>query len=245
MMVNTRMPTVPTVVGTPLAPRALAPATGGELRICGSRPVEATLRSLMRLPSLMRMCILVTIMTIALVAKKGGVGKSTLAILLHEAFTHAGKTVSVRDWDAQGTSSKALSHFRGADVASRNGHSDVVIFDTPPNLEHTATATAVRSADIVLVVTSPSPADIWEADDAVQFVQNRNKKASVRLVFNKVRKATILGRLVDESAKELSVPALPVTISARECYQHALAQGWRALDSAAREEVLQLTVALL
>ena len=183
-------------------------------------------------------------MNIALLAKKGGVGKSTLAILLHEAFSHAGKTVVIRDWDAQGTSTKALWQITGALPASQNGR-DILIYDTPPNLEHTATAAAVRGADTVLVVTSPSPADIWEADEAIQFVQNRNAKASVRLVFNKVRKTTILGRLLQESAKGMSVPALPVTISARECYQHALAQGWRALDSAAREEVLQLTVALL
>jgi hypothetical protein len=55
----------------------------------------------------------------------------------------------------------------------------------------------------------------------------------------------VLGRLVDESAKQVSVPALSVTLSARECYQHAVAQGWKALDRAAREEVLQLIVALL
>jgi chromosome partitioning protein len=182
-------------------------------------------------------------MNIAMLAKKGGVGKSTLAILLHQAFTNAGKTVLIRDWDAQGTSTKALSQM--GPPAAHNGPADVVIYDTPPNLEHTATATAVRSADTILVVTSPSPADIWEADDAIQFAQNRNTTASVRLVFNKVRKTTILGRLVEESAKAMTIPALPVTISARECYQHALAQGWRALDSAAREEVLQLTVALL
>jgi chromosome partitioning protein len=184
-------------------------------------------------------------MNIALLAKKGGVGKSTLAILLHEAFTHAGKTVFVRDWDSQGTSNKALTQITGSLPSAHNGMADIVIYDTPPNLEHTATATAIRSADIVLVVTSPSPADIWEADDAVEFARSRNSKATVRLVFNKVRKTTILGRLVESSAKGLSIPALPVTISARECYQHALAQGWRALDSAAREEILQLTVALL
>jgi chromosome partitioning protein len=183
-------------------------------------------------------------MTIALLAKKGGVGKSTLAILLHEAFRHAGKTVQVRDWDAQGTSSKALAQITGSAPSSRNGRSDVVIYDTPPNLEHTATATAIRSAATVLVVISPSPADIWEADEAVAFARSKNTTATVRLVFNKVRKSTVLGRLVEESAKGLSVPALPVTISARECYQHALAQGWRALDSAAREEILHLTVAL-
>jgi hypothetical protein len=34
-------------------------------------------------------------------------------------------------------------------------------------------------------------------------------------------------------------------ISERQCYKHAGAQGWKALDAAAREEVLQFAVALL
>jgi len=55
----------------------------------------------------------------------------------------------------------------------------------------------------------------------------------------------VLGRLIDESAKQVSVPTMAVTLSARECYQHAVAQGWKVLDSAARQEILQLIVALL
>jgi chromosome partitioning protein len=183
-------------------------------------------------------------MNITLLAKKGGVGKSTLSLLLYEAFRQAGKSVSILDWDAQGTSSKALELILGG-VPVPSGKTDIVIYDTPPSLEHNATATAVRASDIVLVVTSPSPADIWEADDAVRFVKAKNSSAKIRVIFNKVRKATVLGRLVDESAKQLSVPVLSVTLSARECYQHAVAQGWKALDGAARQEVLQLIVALL
>jgi chromosome partitioning protein len=183
-------------------------------------------------------------MNITLLAKKGGVGKSTVSLLLYEAFRQAGKSVSVRDWDAQGTSSKALELILGPDVA-QPAKADIVLYDTPPSLEHNATATAVRNADIVLVVTSPSPADIWEADDAVRFAQKKNSKAKVRVIFNKVRKATVLGRLIAESGKQLSAPPLAVTLSARECYQHAVGQGCKALDSAARQEVLQLIVALL
>ena len=133
----------------------------------------------------------------------------------------------------------------GSPERSGEGTADIVIYDTPPSLEHTATATAIRSASIALIVTSPSPADIWEAEDAVRFAQSRNPEAIVRVVFNKVKKGTVLGRLVAESAKQMSVPSLPVSLSSRECYQHALAQGWKALDGAAREEVLQVAIALL
>jgi chromosome partitioning protein len=183
-----------------------------------------------------------TVLNITLLAKKGGVGKSTLSILLFEAFRQAGKAVTLHDWDVQGTSTKALA-LLATDPHARTP--EIVIFDTPPNLDHTATATAVRHADLVLVVTSPSPADIWEAEDAVHFVHGRNATAIVRVAFNKVQKGTLLGRLVEASAKQLSVPALPTTLSARQCYQHAVGQGWKALDSPAREEVLQLAVAVL
>jgi chromosome partitioning protein len=184
-------------------------------------------------------------MNITLLAKKGGVGKSTVSILLYEAFRKAGKTVSIQDWDAQGTSSKALELIQAEATPAPPGTERITIYDTPPNLEHTATATAVRSADIVLVVTSPSPADIWEAEEAVQFVKAKNESTVVRVMFNKVRKTTVLGRLVEESAKQVNAPTLSSSLSARECYQHAVAQGWKALDSAARHEVLQVIIALL
>jgi chromosome partitioning protein len=183
-------------------------------------------------------------MNIAIIAKKGGVGKSTVTLLLYEAFRHAGKTVSIKDWDPQGTSTKALGIFN-ARQPTLERQASIVIWDSPPNLEHTATATAVRNSDLVLVVTSSAPADIWEAEDAVGFARQRNPKAAVRALFNKTRKGTILGRLLEESTKQVSVPTLPVTLSERECYKHAIAQGWKALDGAAREEVLQLAVALL
>lgn len=183
------------------------------------------------------------VMIITPLAKKGGAGKSTVSVLLHEALRQAGKTVSIRDWDAQGTSSKALELITGKPPTSDDS-SQVVIYDTPPSLDHTATATAVRNATLVLVVTSPSPADIWEAEEAIQFAKKKNPKAHVRVMLNKVRKTTILGKMVDESIQGLSVKPLPSVLSARECYQHAIAQGWKALDGAARQEVLQFALHL-
>jgi chromosome partitioning protein len=183
-------------------------------------------------------------MTITLLAKKGGVGKSTVCLLLHEAFKKAGKTVAIQDWDAQGTSNKALAFVNGQ-RAELDATYDILLIDTPPNLEHPATAAAVRSADIAIVVTSPAPADLWEAEEAVQYVKSKAPKASVRVLFNKVLKNTILGRLSDEGSKHVSAPVIPVKLSARECYQHAIGQGWAALDATAREELLHLAVSLM
>jgi len=183
-------------------------------------------------------------LNITVLAKKGGVGKSTTSVLLYEVLRHAGKTVSLKDWDPQGTSSKALEFIHGQRPETV-ANPDIVIWDTPPNLEHTATATAARSANVALVITTPAPADLWEAEETVRFVQERNAKASVRVVFNKFKKATVLGRLVEDSAKQLSAPFLPVMLNYRECYNHSIVQGWKALDNAAREEALQFALAFL
>ena len=69
-------------------------------------------------------------MTIALLAKKGGVAKSPLAILLHEAFRQAGKSVAIRDWDAQGTSNKALDLIEGQKAHAETRY-EMLIYNTP------------------------------------------------------------------------------------------------------------------
>jgi cellulose biosynthesis protein BcsQ len=184
-------------------------------------------------------------MVITLMAGKGGVGKSSVSLLLHEGLKEAGKSVAIRDWDVQGTSNKALELIGGQKALLTAGY-DVLIYDTPPSLTHTATETAIQAADLVLVVATPSPFDIWEAEAAAQFVRSRRPETPVYILFNKVRRATLLGRLVnEETAKQFSVPVLQTMLSARECYQHAGVRGWKALDSAAREEVFRLTLAVM
>ena len=184
-------------------------------------------------------------MKIAIVSKKGGVGKSQVSILLHEAFSQAGKTVYIRDWDPQGTSAKALKKIVGDIPPDRQRTADITILDTPPSLEHTATPTAIREANIVLVVTTPAPADMWEVAEAVEYAREKNPKALIRVVVNKYRKTTLLGRFLDEQLKPVASLVLPIMLQERECYRHSVSMGWRALDSGAREEVLQFAVSLL
>jgi chromosome partitioning protein len=183
-------------------------------------------------------------MNITVLAKKGGVGKSTVSLLLFEAFRNAHRTAVIKDWDPQGTSAKTLELIDGQKPASA-APPNIVIWDTPPSLDHIATTTAVRNADIVVVVTSPAPADVWETDHAVRFARDKNPQALIRVIFNKFRKGTVLGRVIEESVARMSAPALATMLSERECYKHAIGQGWKALDNQARQEVLQLAVELL
>jgi chromosome partitioning protein len=183
-------------------------------------------------------------MVVTLMAKKGGVGKSTVSLLLHEGLKEANKSVAIRDWDSQGTSNKALDLIGGNKALGTSGY-DVLIYDTPPSLNHPATEIAVQASDLVIIVATPSPFDIWEAEEAGQFVRSRKSDVPIFVLLNKVRKGTLLGRSAEESARQLSIPLLPTWLSARECYQHAGVMGWKALDTAAREEVFRLTLAVV
>lgn len=181
-------------------------------------------------------------MKIALITKKGGAGKSTIAILLHEAIRKSGQNVAVRDFDAQGSATKILSRIGGQREEPGRRY-DVVLIDTAPALSAFSAASA-SEADLILVPCSPSPVDIWEADESAWFARSKNPKAPIRIVLNKLRAGTLLTGMAPESLQGVSEPVLPSTLSERQAYQHALLDGWSALDGRARSEVLQFTVAV-
>ena len=183
-------------------------------------------------------------MNITVLARKGGIGKTHTCLLLHEALRQAGKTVRVHDWNSeQGTFTKAFRSIYGH-MPPVSGEFEYNIWDTPPDLEMTATETAVLNAEVALVIGSPEPADMWEIADAVDFVLQKNPAATLRVVFNKMQKGRLLSRFVEDYAKTLKAATLPIMLNTRECYKHAIAQGWSALDSGAREEAFQLALAV-
>jgi chromosome partitioning protein len=184
-----------------------------------------------------------SLMKVALIANKGGVGKTTLCLILHEALRIDGRSVAVRDLDnIQGTASKALASFGGTREQPGQAYEHLLI-DTPPALASPSTAAASTAAEIILVPTTPSPADIWEAEKAVQFAERKNPRAAVRVVVNRVRAGTLLTAAIQESLEGL--PLLPVRIAERQSYQHALLSGWPALDPKAEQEALQFREAVM
>src|SRR5689334_2161318 len=122
-------------------------------------------------------------MNIALIAQKGGVGKTTICILLHEAFKQAGRTAAVRDYNpVQGSAAKSLQRIGGT-VEEPGRRYDFLLIDTPPTLTLSPAAEqAARRADVILIPASPSPFDVWEAEGTAQFARAKNPRAAIRIV---------------------------------------------------------------
>lgn len=123
-------------------------------------------------------------MRVSFVHTKGGVGKTTSAIMVAAAATRQGRTVEVLDTDPQGSAS------RWAEIATQRGDdlpftvryttanelrqfpdtgSVLQIVDTPPG-EAESIQAAIDTADLVVIPSGASPMDIdrvWPTLDTV------------------------------------------------------------------------------
>lgn len=185
-------------------------------------------------------------MNITLCNGKGGTGKTTLSVLLAQALAEAGRSVALLDLDPQGTALNWLNECESLKVAKydRGSEYDAVFIDTPPRLD--TLHKALASCNIAVLVSSPSPADLWTTRDTAEAIKGHMPDGSrLRILFNGVRNNTLLSRNLHDLAKRIGVKALQTTISRRQCYQHAALLGWQALDLAAKEELFKAALEIV
>ncbi|MGO9430888.1 AAA family ATPase [Rhodoblastus sp.] len=133
---------------------------------------------------------------IAVLAQKGGVGKTTAAIELAVAAHLSGLAVGIIDLDPQGTAAKwgdrrdkreddSPSVIGGQasrlavllDAARANG-SDLIILDTPPHAE-TVALQAAKASDLVLIPTRAGGFDIEAIQTTLEMAELARKPAHV------------------------------------------------------------------
>ena len=123
---------------------------------------------------------------IAIVAQKGGTGKTTLALCLAVAAANDGKSVLVVDLDPQATASNwgdrriadqpVIASTQAARLpkllaaAAENG-ADLVFVDTPPRLEQASMA-AASAANLILVPCIPAINDLDTLDTTIELLKH-------------------------------------------------------------------------
>ena len=169
---------------------------------------------------------------IAFVNGKGGVGKTTCSMLMAAAWQDAGQSVSLDDRDPQQSATNAAGIF-GIPLGTGG---NIVIVDTAPTIGQPATFEAIRTADLVVLVSTPSPLDLATTAATAQRIQ-AERSGPTRLLFNLVQTNNRF-----ETAKEIPFPALKHFLVRRTAYQTAQLYGWRALPPLHREEVLKVAI---
>ncbi|MBI1197695.1 MAG: AAA family ATPase [Phenylobacterium sp.] len=180
--------------------------------------------------------------TIAVIARKGGSGKSTVAVHLALAAHRRGRRVILADTDAQRSSSHALKGREGGgpEVVATSGAKlfalqlsavregvDLLVIDTPAVVEEELSH-AIVAADLCLLVIRPTFLDLAAAAQTTDIVR-RLRKPLVAVVNQAASaRAGTEPPLVKRALKVLEMlrlPVAPALLRSRTGYQTALDLG--------------------
>ena len=181
---------------------------------------------------------------IALISRKGGSGKTTLATALAVAHQQEGGRAAIADLDPQG-SAVAWHHFRDGEpphVAAvhppRLGRSlqtfrsrdvSLALIDTAPHASAGALA-ACRLADLVLVPCRPSTPDLAAIGASLEVAALARAEAAV--ILNAVPPRGSLAGEAAEAVRGIGARVVPVTLGARIAHVHAFTLGRSAQEYA-------------
>ena len=180
--------------------------------------------------------------TLALLARKGGAGKTTLAVHLAVLAVQSGRRVLLVDtdpqrstaawWRSRSAATPELVECEAGDLpqvlaAARADGVELAVIDTRPSLE-ADTATVARLADFVLIPTRPTILDLRAIAATVEVVLATNRPAAI------VLNAVLAPRDGEESPQAAEarqaltaygIPVAPVAVGNRVALGHALVDG--------------------
>lgn len=198
--------------------------------------------------------------TIALIHRKGGVGKTTIATNIARAFQLGGLKVVLVDTDPQGTARDWAAAQDEVEVPMTVGvdrptlereiprlTADVVVIDGAAKVAR-LTVSAIKAADLILIPVQPSSFDAWPAEDIVDLVRERQDladgKPEAAFVLSRQIVGTTLAKTAAEAYEALGLPVLDGTTQ-RVAYAEAGGRGLSVLDvepeGKAADEVRALT----
>ena len=172
--------------------------------------------------------------TIAVVAEKGGVGKTTLSLTLAVAAVQAGRKAAVFDLDSQATAAKwtdrrdaefpwvvatPASRLDAAITQAKAQGVDFIVIDTPPH-SGTDAVEAMRRADLVLVPVEPHLYTL----ETLPKLGDLLKLAGAKPALFVISKASVQGKESEGAAayiREQGFDVCPVTLHLRAAHRHA------------------------
>jgi len=180
---------------------------------------------------------------LAVLAQKGGVGKSTFARSIAVQALMAGHKAAILDADPQGTSVKwskrrevraptveGLGERTIADlVAELQGRgADFIVIDTPPHAQPIINLVA-EQADAALIVTLPFPDDLQEVGIPARIVAALNKPAGI--ILNNVPPGRAHAVTMARGAlAAFPMPTCPTALTHYLAHPYASAEGQTAQE---------------
>jgi chromosome partitioning protein len=181
--------------------------------------------------------------TIALIAQKGGTGKTTLALSLAVAAQQAGKIAVIIDLDPQATACNwgdrrkletpviidaQPARLTKALEKAAEGGVDLVIIDTPARSEQSALA-AAKAADLVLIPCRPQIYDMETIANSREIVTLAGNPPAI-VLLNAVPPRPARQQEAMEAVKSMGMAVASVMLGNRAAFGDSAALGRSVLE---------------
>jgi len=179
---------------------------------------------------------------LAVISRKGGVGKSTLARSLAVQALIDGHKAAIVDADEQGTCFKwskrrtvkvpAVEQLDGRTLREaidglKGRGAEFIVIDTPPH-DQPIIAIAAETANAALIVTQPFPDDMQEVRVATDIVERAGKPGGI--VLNNTPSRAHALTLARAALATFPMPACPTAITHLLTHPYASAEGQTAQE---------------
>lgn len=194
-------------------------------------------------------------------SRKGGVGKTTLAVHLAVLAQQAGRRTLLIDldpqrsaagwWRAREADTPLLvetdpANLSGVIEAARNDHIDLVVIDTRPSVEADAVHVATM-ADLLVVPTRPAILDLRAILGTLDIVKGAARRAMIVLNACPPPRGPGEASVTGDARRALTafgVPVAATSIGNRAAFSHALVAGLTAGEVEAGGKAAKEMIAL-
>jgi chromosome partitioning protein len=201
-------------------------------------------------------------MVLTISSRKGGCGKTVLAMTLVASLAEDGADVALLDTDPNHAAHRWVTETRRPPIqayaeadaerlaellptlAERH---ELLIIDTA-GFGNQAAMVAAAGADLVLVPVTPGEGDLVEAQRTVSYVEGLGRSTRraipVRVLANRIRRATTLSRHVLAQLEALGLPRVQTVLSEAVTYGEISFSGVLPTDGTSATEIAALMAEL-